>query len=269
MRHDGAVEEARKAAAQAGVEVRPLASLEDFDRALEVMRVTWGRGDLVSRELLRAFQAAGSVFLGAFAGGGMVGYVLGFYGTAGGLHLHSHMLAVVPGWQSRGVGAALKLAQRATALEGGVRTARWTFDPLSARNAHFNLHKLGAVADRFHRHLYGDMEDVLNRGDRSDRLEARWDLDVQRGRPPWSVPAAEVLGLAGPEDAPRPTAVRPPAEAMAVVRVPRDYPALRDRDPGLAAAWRDASAEALEACFGAGMTAVDFREGAYLFRATS
>jgi predicted GNAT superfamily acetyltransferase len=51
-----------------------------------------------------------------------------------------------------------------------------------------------------------------------------------------------------------------------LVRIPEDYAALRAEVPAAATAWRDAAAEALEACFAAGLTAVAFsREYGYLF----
>ena len=59
---------------------------------------------------------------------------------------------------------------------------RWTFDPMVARNAWFNLGKLGAVADRFYPDFYGPMTDAINAGERSDRLVIRWDL-AARARP--------------------------------------------------------------------------------------
>ena len=96
----------------------------------------------------------------------MVGYVLGWAGVdpEDGLHVHSHMLAALPGRRHAGVGFALKLAQRAMALDQGIQVVRWTFDPLVARNAHFNMSKLGAQCDRFHRNFYGEMGDSLNAG---------------------------------------------------------------------------------------------------------
>lgn len=256
----------RAAAAAARVEVRPVERLEDADLVTEIMRATWGDHQLVPRELIRAFQESGNVPYGAFDGGAMVGYVLGFLAAGeGGLHTHSHMLAVLPDWRSRGVGYALKLAQRAAALDVGVRVVRWTFDPLLSRNAYFNIAKLGAFADRFHRNLYGEMSDVLNRGDRSDRLVVRWDLD----REPKGVAVGEgveVLGRAGPEDSPRPRGVTPPGSLPAVVRIPREYPSLRERDPSLARAWREAVADALQACFEFGLTATGFTgDSAYVF----
>src|SRR6478735_8510006 len=114
------------------------------------------------------------------AGDELVGFVLGFAGFSDGRHLHSHMLATVPEWQSRGVGFALKLAQRGAALDVGLDDVRWTYDPLLARNAWFNLTKLGATATAFLPEFYGEMTDLLNAGDRSDRFEVRWPLRSRR-----------------------------------------------------------------------------------------
>src|SRR5205823_7392831 len=105
---------------------------------------------------------AGSGLLGARDGGALVGFVAGFLGVQEGLHAHSHMLGVVQDAQSRGVGYALKLAQRAACLDAGIDEVRWTYDPLVARNARFNLVKLGAVATRFLPGFYGEMTDRLN-----------------------------------------------------------------------------------------------------------
>ena len=261
---------ALRAAHEAGVAIRPLTSLHDADRIVDVMVATWGPYQLLPREMIRALQGSGNVPLGAFVEDALVGYVLGFLGPRSeGIHVHSHMLAVVPRLRHGGVGYALKLAQRAAALDAGIRVARWTFDPLVARNAYFNLSKLGAVADGFHRHFYGEMTDELNRGDRTDRLEARWDLDREPG--PHGVDASDasvVLSPESDEEDAKPGPVRPPGERTAVIHVPQDYPGLRERDRALAAAWRDATAEAFEACFEAGMVATGFiRPGAYVFTA--
>ncbi len=264
---DDAWGRAREAARAAGVTIRPTEGLEEAAAVVAVMTAVWGAHQLLPREFIRAMQGAGIPPLAAFDGDEMVGFVLGFIGGGpDGLHVHSHQLAVRNPHRAHGVGFALKLAQAAAALDEGLSTVRWTFDPLVARNAYFNLSKLGAVADRYHRHFYGDMTDVLNRGERTDRLEVLWDLTAETPaeyrfdrRPP------EVLGRTGPDDAPRPTALRDPDDEHALVRIPRDHPALRERDPALARAWRDAAAEALEACLAAGMVAETFlkEESAY------
>ncbi len=253
---------AEDAATAAGVELGPLSAIEDADRILRVMVATWGEHQLVPREMLVALADSGNEPYGALRQGELVGYVLGWMGLDGdGPHVHSHMLAVVPEDRSRGVGFALKLAQRARALESGYHVVRWTFDPLQARNAHFNINKLGVVCDRFGRNFYGEMTDALNRGDRSDRLVARWDLDRPVGpRPAPQGPAVTVLAASGPPELPKPERAADPVTDGRTVRVsiPADYAALKERDPGLASAWRDAVGEVLEECFALGMIVAGF-----------
>ena len=246
---------AERAAGSAGVALRPLDGLEDVDRILHVMQATWEGHEAFPREVLRALADSGNVPWGAFDADEMIGYVLGWAGVDAqdGLHVHSHMLAALPERRHRGVGYALKLAQRAQALDQGMTVIRWTFDPLIARNAYFNLHKLGAIADRFDRNHYGEMTDAVNAGDRSDRFVVRWDL----GREPIArdVTADDVvLAVAGAG----PSVVRPPTGRAALAGVPAGYVDLRSRDPAAALAWREASAEAIVACLAAGLVAAGF-----------
>jgi predicted GNAT superfamily acetyltransferase len=253
---------ARAAAEAAIVDIRPLSSLDQFDDALGIMEATWGAFQLPPRELITALAHSGNVPLGAYDGDRLVGFVLGWAGVDdGGLHVHSHMLATLPERRHRGVGYALKLGQRAQALDQDIHVARWTFDPLVARNAWLNLGKLGAVADRFGRAFYGEMMDEINRGDRTDRLVIRWDLDPDPV--PRSVPGGlpTVLAAEGAADAPVPVQGSAPGASGAVVEIPRERLELRRRDPHLASRWRDATAEALEACFGAGLIAAAFDRG--------
>jgi predicted GNAT superfamily acetyltransferase len=89
----------------------------------------------------------------------------------------------------------------------------------------------------------------------------RWDLDRQPGARPSRPGAPTVLAAGGDPDAPEPVAGVGPATDGAVVEVPRDHAALRRRDAQLAARWRDATAEALERCFGAGLVVGAFDRG--------
>lgn len=256
---------AHEAAADAGIRLRPLIELEDADRILAVMGATWPGHEPFPREVLRALADSGNVPFGAFDGEVMLGYVLGWVGIdpeEAGPHVHSHMLAAVPDQRHHGIGYALKLAQRAQALDQGVGEVRWTFDPLVARNGYFNLHKLGAVADRFDRNHYGAMVDAVNAGERSDRFTVRWDLGREPG--PRDV-GAKAFALA--ENDGWPSNVRGPSERSALVAVPPDYAGMRSQDRERAAAWRDASAAAVEACLTAGMIAAGFDRDAssYVF----
>jgi predicted GNAT superfamily acetyltransferase len=180
---------------------------------------------------------------------------------------------VVPERQSRGVGYALKLAQRAACLDVGIEEVRWTYDPLVVRNAWFNLVKLGAVATQFLPGFYGEMSDRINRGDRSDRFEVRWRLVSKRveralaggAEPP--APGRLVLEAEGGTETPKPRPTGASPGRGAAVMVPADYFTLRARHPKLGKAWREASAAAFAACFDAGLVAswID-RSGRYVFQ---
>ena len=264
---------ANAAAARAGVALRPLETSSQADAIASVLGATWGDHSL-PRETVIALAAAGNVPYGAVVGDTLVGYVLGWAGVTpeDGLHVHSHQLAALPEFRHRGIGYALKLAQRAQALDQGISLIRWTFDPLVSRNAWFNLVKLGASADRFLPHFYGEMTDAINAGEPSDRLLVRWELDREPAGPSEAGPSEEegryVLNRSDQGDLPRPTDVAvPPDDGIALIRIPREYHELRSRDPGLGEAWRRATAEALTGCFDAGYIVCGYTSDAtYILR---
>jgi predicted GNAT superfamily acetyltransferase len=251
---------AHEAAASANVTLRPLTSLADAAAIERVMIATWGEHQLLPAEVIRALGDSGNVPYGATDGDELIGYVLGWAGVDpdDGLHVHSHMLAALPAQRHRGVGYALKLAQRAQCLGQGISLVRWTFDPLIARNAWFNLVKLGAIADRFLPNFYGEMSDTLNRGDRSDRLVVRWDLERMS---PGPRPSHGVELLARADDE-RPISSGTDAGVgePALVSIPREYHELRRRDPDVARAWREATAAAFSRSFASGLVVSGFTE---------
>jgi predicted GNAT superfamily acetyltransferase len=250
---------AHAAAADAGVTLRPLTSLDDADAIVRVMVATWA--EELPRETIRALAGSGNVPWGAFDGPELVGYVLGWAAVSphDGLHEHSHMLAAMPDRRHGGIGYALKLAQRASCLDRGIRLVRWTFDPLVARNAHLNINKLGASCDRFHRDYYGSMPDAINSGDRSDRLVVRWRLEADPAAPIVPRAARPAIRSTGPVDAPVPEVVDGLGRAEVVaIQVPADHAALRAQDPALAAEWREAVGSVLEECVEGGLVAIAF-----------
>ena len=239
--------------------MRTLLGPDDAEAITAVIAATWGQGESLSREMVVALATSGNVPCGAFEGDELVGFVLGWAGVSpeDGLHVHSHQLATLPGLRHKGVGYALKLAQKAQALDQGITLVRWTFDPLVSRNAWFNIAKLGASADRFLPDFYGLMADAINAGERSDRLMIRWELDppASSGLLPTSE-AAPVL-VRGADGGPGEVS-RPPERGPASIQIPREYHELRASDPVMGRRWRDATSAALTACFQAGFTVVGF-----------
>lgn len=107
--------------------------------------------------------------------GELVGFAYGFVGRDAGETFHYSQAAVVsPILQGRGVGRALKLAQREVVLADGLTEMRWAFDPAYARNGHFNFDKLGARGFEFFTDFYETPG--------TDRLIAKWDLTAPAQR---------------------------------------------------------------------------------------
>jgi predicted GNAT superfamily acetyltransferase len=130
---------------------------------------------------------AGAFVIGAFEGERLTGFVLSVPAFLRGERaFYSHMTAVRPEYQSHGVGARLKWAQREQALADGVKYIKWTFEPVKARNAHFNLEKLGATVSEFQENFYGTdygtAPEVAGQkfGLASDRLFAEWHLESEK-----------------------------------------------------------------------------------------
>jgi len=113
----------------------------------------------------------------------MVGVLMGFTALSRGRPYHySHITGVQKDYQNRGVGYALKLGQREYVLRRGLSLVKWTFDPLQARNAFFNIAKLGGVCRTYIRNMYGRLGDALNRGRLTDRFEIEWWVRSDRVR---------------------------------------------------------------------------------------
>ena len=146
----------------------------------------------------------------------------------------SHMLAVREEVQGRGVGRRLKEYQRAEAARLGVERICWTFDPLVARNAHFNLNRLGVEVAGYEVDMYGESDSPLHAGLGTDRLVAVW--PVTPGAAPSRPPApggAPIIG--GLEAELAPLAALPP---VVRIEIPPDIFAERAADLRRAAAWR-------------------------------
>ena len=265
------------AAAAAGVVLHELRGHRELAAAQRLFEEIWrpaqGNPPPMTAELLRALAHAGSYVAGAFAGGvrgtgegrpggsgpRLVGASAGFFTAPPDPGLHSHITGVAPTGQHHGVGFALKVHQRAWALARGVPAIVWTFDPLVARNAWFNLARLGALPTAYLEDFYGPMTDAINAGMASDRLLLAWELDdpavaaACAGRPmqPPPVPAGAALAV-GPGL--EPVARRPGTPAVTVA-VPPELEAL---DPGQRRAWRQAVREALGRRLAAGATVTGF-----------
>ncbi len=172
------------------IEIRECTTFEELENCVSLQREVFVLPDIELSPVrhLVVTKNAGGFILGAFAGRELIGFVLSVPAFLRGERaIYSHMTAVKAGYQSYGTGAKLKWAQRTRALGEGIRTIKWTFEPWKARNAFFNLEKLGAVAVEYQPNFYGvDYATSAAVGKRiglaSDRLFAEWYLESEKVR---------------------------------------------------------------------------------------
>jgi predicted GNAT superfamily acetyltransferase len=198
----------------------------------------------------------GGLTLGAFVDDRLVGYSYALPGFDGGPFLLSCGLAVAAGYESRGIGLSLKLAQARHARRAGYDLARWTTNALASRALHLYLSKLGARLVRYRPDMYANLgASVL-----PDEVEIEWDLRNAgstrarpQGEPPRPVtsshaPAREPRRLVGIEEG----VLAEPLLPGYTVEVPWDRAALAREAPELARQWLAGVRTAMQTLLAAG-----------------
>src|SRR6185369_4671923 len=232
------------------ITIRECTTIEEFDGCVYLQREAFGLPDLElsPRRHLIVSRAAGGWTLGAFVAERMVGFVhhLAAVRANNEIFGYSHVMAVAKDYQNKGVGARLKWAQRERALGEGRKLIKWTWDPMLARNAHFNLNRLGAIVDTYADNFYGiDYGAEQNLGLPSDRMSATWNLDSARVR-------ALAAGASGTID----------SEPGARVAIPSEWSALVKHDPQRARAEQARVRAEFKKALAQGLICAGFERGA-------
>ena len=211
--------------------VRMISDFSDCGSARKIFDTTWSMesGTEITPNLLQAMVHSGAYLSGAFIDNKIVGAAFAFPATNGGLHLHSHMTAVLPDFRDKGVGYALKIDQWNWAKKMNYPHLSWTFDPLVRRNAKLNITKLGVDISAYFPNFYGDMPDALNSGDESDRLMVSWQTDVD-------LPRAREL-------------ITNPEAGDVLIEIPEDIVAIRSKNQNESMKWRRQVREQFMAAF--------------------
>lgn len=232
------------------LDIRECTTLEQLGECVDLQREVFALPE-VELSPVRHFvvtKNAGGFTLGAFDGDRLAGYVLSVPAfLRGEKAFYSHMTGVRSEYQSLGVGARLKWAQRERALSVGVKYIKWTFEPVKARNGYFNLEKLGAIVSEYQRNFYGTdyavaPESGKQIGLQSDRLFAEWDLESEK-----------VRALGNGEK------YVTPGEPEAEVRIIDDWPTLVEGDPAAALELQLRVRREFEAAFADGLVGRAFR----------
>ena len=217
--------------------VRPCHTHAELAGCVSLQKQIWGYADheVYPLRLFVNLTKIGGHVLGAFAPEGqLVGFVASMPAWHGRRrYYHSLSLGVLPEHENRGLGKALKLAQREDAIRRGLICIEWTFDPLKAKNAFFNLERLGAISRRYLPDHYGPVESRLQQGLPTDRLIAEWWLESPR----------VIQALSGKP--PRPEGKEP----AVLVSWVSDIEELAEKNPGRAQAVQLAVRDQLQKCF--------------------
>ena len=251
--------------------VRLLQHHKEFQECVRIQEEVWGDAfaGTVPASLLQAGQKVGAIVGGAFCRESSVlqGFVFGLSGPRNGQVTHwSHMLAVLPKFRGRGIGQRLKRAQRGWALRQGIREMRWTFDPLVAGNAKFNMNLIGVSIESYEPDMYGDTASDLHAFG-TDRVIACWNLR----RDPEGV-EAPVVSDTDASDFPYVNVsskgipsiqegIIGAQTARVRIGIPSDIVGLHRVDPEGALRWRHATRAAFLECLQAGFVVGGFAAG--------
>ncbi|MBN2149603.1 MAG: GNAT family N-acetyltransferase [Anaerolineales bacterium] len=270
-----------------GILLKILEEPGEMGKIVDLQQQVWPGSlvDIVPAHVLTAAVHNGGLVIGAWFDDQLAGFVFGIpgiYETPDGPRLkhYSHMLGVHPDFRGQGIGFALKRAQWQMVRRQGIDRITWTYDPLLSRNAWLNITRLGAVCDTYLRNFYGEMQDDLNRGLRSDRFQVDWWVNSKRVNRRLSRRARLTLDLAhylaadasiiNPSEAfpggwPRPAngmagldSALESRQAILLLEIPADFLALKAADMELAVAWREHSANLFENLFANGYLVTDF-----------
>jgi len=222
------------------IQVRRLETLTDQTLGRQIFDQTWAldSGTEITPNLLQAMVHSGAYLSGAFIDEKCVGAAFAFPATTEGLHLHSHMTAVLVKYRDKGIGYFLKIDQWQWAKKNNYKEITWTFDPLVARNAKLNLIKLGVNISAYYPNFYGDMPDALNAGDESDRVMASWKVAGDQ-------PVAKSV-------------ITNPDKADTLIKIPEDIVAIRSEDISENLKWRHKVREEFMRAFEKGGKVVGF-----------
>lgn len=210
--------------------ITQVATLADCDRCRAIAGAVWGTDAACSTAQMSVHAQYGGVVLLAWDDDLPVGFLFSFPAQYQGEHvLWSHETAVLPHYLHQGIGAELKLSQRRTAAQMGYERIAWTYDPLVARNAHFNLNKLGAQVSAYKINAYGaDEDDLVNQGIETDRFIAVWPTRPEAG-------ALAQPALADGDIVPNDTAIGGRVAGNVVTEIPLAFESLPQEDK---LAWR-------------------------------
>jgi predicted GNAT superfamily acetyltransferase len=242
---------ARSSFVGGGLDLRPIPP-DRLRECEEVFRETLGPQlgfedvDVVPGWMMLTVVLNGGLALGAFIDDELAGFSYAFPGYDGrDVYLYSSGLVVRSRHESRGIGRALKLAQRDLALAQGYRRIRWTTGSLASRPLYLYLAHLGAIVVGISPELFAPFRPSSV----ADEVHIEWQLDpgpfeahahasssARREQPPRIVTTTRPVGpgLRTIMD----VRAEPPVDDRYGLELPWDLGLLERQEPEAARQWR-------------------------------
>lgn len=238
------------------IKIRPLTSMDELHIMQEVEEAVWQMPPTPVHQTYTALNNGG-IILGAFDGTKMIGFLYSFAGFDGHVsYLCSHMLGILPEYRKNGLGLRMKFKQAELAKQKGYPMMTWTFDPLESLNAYLNLNKVGAVGAYYKEDHYGSMDDGLNQGLPTDRIQIEWWFDKKTFQ---SVDFDESKLLLSVKDNGHPVTINQFSEKDGAwfVAIPENFQSIKHDNIELAKAWRYETRKVFQTLFNHGYQAKD------------
>ncbi|MGB7340913.1 MAG: GNAT family N-acetyltransferase [Phototrophicaceae bacterium] len=254
------------------ITIRTLHTADEMDTAVALQKVYWGdnMADLVPAHMLLSMARYGGHIHAAYDGDNMVGMLMGFLGAdirpddahdaTSQLYVMSKRMVVLPEYRGQKIGEHLKQAQHQFAQQHNIQLVLWTFDPLLSRNAYLNLHKLGAVGQKYEENYFGT--DATNPVLSADRLQVNWWVNHPSLTQRQHLNIAELPiinpvslsdeGLLVPHD------LQIPSDDAIRLEIPMEFVPLERINPALGQQWRDTVRKAFTHLLANGYLATDF-----------
>jgi predicted GNAT superfamily acetyltransferase len=250
------------------VTIRRAVGLDDYLACVHLQKEVWKyteMEDIAAQPMLMiSDRFGGSVLLAVDSSNRPIGFAFAMPGWKADKKRFwwSHMTAVISEYQNHQIGLALKLRQKDDALKEGIDLIEWTFDPLQALNAHFNVSKLGVVVHEYEENVYGYTSSPLHRGLPTDRFVAHWNLNSERVRQRLDSQERSVILRDLDRMLRINTADGPPnlelEDSPLLLEIPTDLNVLRTSDMERAKAWQNTVRTASLHYFRAGFAVTDF-----------
>lgn len=242
---------------------RKLTEKDELQELEALQEAVWSKSSVIPLHMTLTLHKFGALFLGAFDGEKMIGFLYSFPGYIDGEpNLCSHMLGFLPEYRKSGLGVAMKWLQRDETLRAGHRKIVWTYDPLETVNGYLNIAKLGGVVRRYLPNCYGELNDSMNRGLPTDRFLVEWFIGSQRveqyktdqGAPADISGLPQAIGyVLENEQLPKPVSFTlERTDEKLLVTVPAFFQQVKQADMAAASQWRSMTGEVFPHYFAQG-----------------